>query len=200
MSEQSKKHWKEFFDYKYLGSQDLDPGQDLAVKIVRFDQEQHTVLKGEEKEFLVVYFEGIEKGMIFNKTNCRIVGPMLGSNYPEDWVGKSIALYIETGIKNPSGGAPVEALRIRGTVPKETASQKIARMSNEAALAIGRLIENAALCDLVTEDERAKISTILRANWIGNNSWRKIIVDKHIAGELSLTFLKNYLLDDKTTK
>jgi hypothetical protein len=198
MSEQSKKHWKEFFDYKYLGSQDLDPGQDLAVKIVRFDQEQHTVSKGEEKEFLVVYFEGIEKGMIFNKTNCRIVGPMLGSNYPEDWVGKSIALYIETGIKNPSGGAPVEALRIRGTVPKETASQKITRMSNEAALAIGRLIEDASYGDNITEDERAKMSTILRANWLGNNSWRKIIVDKHMSDDLSLTFLKNYLLHETT--
>jgi hypothetical protein len=69
---------------------------------------------------------------------------------------------------------------------------------NAAALAIGRLIENAALCDLVTEDERAKMSTILRANWIGNNSWRKIIVDNHIAGELSLTFLKNYLLHETT--
>jgi hypothetical protein len=71
---------------------------------------------------------------------------------------------------------------------------------NAAALAIGKLIETEASADNITEDERAKMSTILRANWIGNNSWRKIMVDRHITGELTLTFLKNYLLDDATTK
>jgi hypothetical protein len=71
---------------------------------------------------------------------------------------------------------------------------------NAAALAIGKLIETEASAGNITEDERAKMSTILRGNWLGKNSWRKIMVDRHITGELTLTFLKNYLLDDATTK
>lgn len=197
-AQSTKKHWKDFFDYKYLGSQDLTPGEDLTVKIVKFNQEKHTVSKGEKKEFLVIYFHGFEKGMIFNKTNCRTVGYLLKSNYPEDWVGKSIALYIEDRVKNPNGGDPVEALRIREELPKESAAQKSARLTTEAALAVGKFLTDAISSEVISEDERKQMGGVLRTNWPKDAAWRKMIVDKHLADELTIEFLKNYLLEDAT--
>jgi hypothetical protein len=199
MSKQlTKKHWKDFFDYKYLGSQDLVPGQDLNVKIVRAEEEKHTVHKGEKKNFLVIYFEGVEKGMIFGKTNCRIVGPMFNSNYPVDWVGKSITLYIETGIKNPNGGEPVEGLRIRDKAPKETDAQKVARISEATAIAVGDLMNTSLEAEKISTDERNQMSVILRKRWPLKAAWRKPLIDKHITGELTIDFLKTYILEDVT--
>lgn len=106
----SKTHWKDFFNYKYLGSQDLEVGKDLIVTVKRTAQEKHKVTGGKEESFLVVHFEGQEKGMIFNKTNSRSMMLLAKSAYVEDWIGKTIALYITT---TSFGGKTVEALRIR---------------------------------------------------------------------------------------
>lgn len=114
-SKSTKTHWKDFFDYKYLGSQDLDVGKDLVVTLTRHNQEEHTVTGGKKEKFLVVYFDGIEKGMIFNKTNSRTMMVLAKSAYVEDWIGKTIALYITT---TNFGGKTVEALRIREKAPK----------------------------------------------------------------------------------
>ena len=54
--------------------------------------------------------KGAKKGMILNKTNCKIISKRLDSPYIEQWVGKSITIY---AAKVRAFGEMVEALRVK---------------------------------------------------------------------------------------
>lgn len=118
MSNKGKTHWKSFFDYTYLGSQDFDNPKENILEIVRFNREDHKVHKGEVKSFLVIYFKGIAKGMIVNKVNSRAIMVATKSAFVEDWVGKKVCLFIKPDVQ--FGGEITEALRIKSEAPKES--------------------------------------------------------------------------------
>lgn len=106
-------HWKSMMDRDYLGHFDLPEGRDTVVTIAK-------VLKGELKggkkakeHKPVIYFEGKEKALVGNSTNCKTIAAMFG-NHIEGWVGKRIALYVTT-TSSPDG--TVQCIRIRPTVP-----------------------------------------------------------------------------------
>jgi hypothetical protein len=58
----------------------------------------------------VAYFIGGKKGMILNKTNCKIITKVLDTPYIDNWVGKSIIIY---AAKVKAFGDMVEALRVK---------------------------------------------------------------------------------------
>ncbi len=109
-----KTHWKNNFDYKYLGGYSIE-GEDktLTIKIVKTEKVQGT--SGREEECMVIYFEEESKGMICNKTNAKTITKIHGTPYVEEWAGKKVVLGTE---KVFAFGENTDALRIRAFKPK----------------------------------------------------------------------------------
>lgn len=109
-----KTHWKNNFDYQYLGGYSID-GEDktLTIKAVKTEKVQGT--SGRSEDCMVIYFEEEEKGMICNKTNAKTIQKVHGTPYIEEWTGKRIVLGTE---KVTAFGETTDALRIRAYKPK----------------------------------------------------------------------------------
>ena len=107
--EEKVTHWKKLTDPNYIGAEILQPGQELTLTIEKVVKEQVKSADG-TNECIVAYFKGAKKGMILNKTNCKIISKRLDSPYIEQWVGKSITIY---AAKVRAFGELVEALRVK---------------------------------------------------------------------------------------
>jgi hypothetical protein len=57
----------------------------------------------------VLYFDGLDKGMVLNQTNAGILKDALGKS-PTKWVGADVGLYVE---QVPFGNKRVPGLRLR---------------------------------------------------------------------------------------
>lgn len=110
----SKTHWKKFTNPDYLGAYSVED-EDLIVTIKSVGVEKVTGAGGKTEEEMVVRMVD-EKPLILNKTNAKAIAKALGSNYVEDWTGRSIALYVEHDV--PAFGERVDAIRVRPYAPK----------------------------------------------------------------------------------
>jgi hypothetical protein len=107
----------DMFPSKYVACGDLR-GMDVPVRIARIDMED--VSNGDLKP--IVYFVGMKKGLVLNRTNAKRIATMHGPE-TNGWLGKDITLYpSETEFK----GETVPCIRVRGDnagwtyVPGET--------------------------------------------------------------------------------
>lgn len=105
--------YRSMFDRDYLGVWDLQ-GRDVTVRIARVVAGTLTAPGGRKSKKPVVYFEKTEKGLALNKTNAKTIAGMYG-NDTSAWIGKRITLY---PTMTDFGGQPVEAVRVRPTVPQ----------------------------------------------------------------------------------
>jgi len=113
MSDKLMTHWKKLTNPNYVGAHDFQPGQELTVVIESVVNEVVKCFDGKqlkEETCIVAKLKGAKKPMILNKTNCKIISRNLDSSYVEDWVGKSITLYVA---KVRAFGEAVEALRVK---------------------------------------------------------------------------------------
>lgn len=102
-------HWKKLTNPNYIGSEILQPGQELKLEIEKVQKEQVKTAEGTQ-ECVVAYFKNGKKGMILNKTNMKIITKSLDTPYIEQWIGKSITIY---AAKVRAFGEMVEALRVK---------------------------------------------------------------------------------------
>jgi hypothetical protein len=109
MENQNLTHWKKLTNPNYIGSEILQPGQELKLTIEKVQKEQVKTAEGTQ-ECIVAYFKGGQKGMIINKTNAKIITKILDTPYIEQWAGKSIIIY---AAKVRAFGEMVEALRVK---------------------------------------------------------------------------------------
>lgn len=109
-------HWKKEFDYKYLGAHDLLPGESKILTIKETKSEMVKGADGKEKECFVARFVEGGKPMILNKTNCKIITKVYGTPYVENWAGKKVIVYAQSGVK--AFGEIVDALRIKQENPE----------------------------------------------------------------------------------
>jgi hypothetical protein len=109
MENQNLTHWKKLTNPNYIGSEILQPGQELKLTIEKVQKEQVKTAEGSQ-ECIVAYFKGGQKGMIINKTNAKIITKILDTPYIEQWAGKSIIIY---AAKVRAFGEMVEALRVK---------------------------------------------------------------------------------------
>ncbi len=107
------RHWKNFIDKDYLGSHNLEVGEEMLLTIVRFEGEEKIKTKDGEKTKMVLYFKENVQKMILNVTNASTLTILYGS-HPQDWVGKQIRVH---SMKVKAFGSMVDALRIRDFVP-----------------------------------------------------------------------------------
>lgn len=108
-SNQPVTHWKKLTNPHYIGSEILQPGQELKLTIEKVGKEQVKTAEGTQ-ECIVAYFKGGTKGMIINKTNAKIITKVLDTPYIEHWIGNSITIY---AAKVKAFGDIVEALRVK---------------------------------------------------------------------------------------
>lgn len=110
----NNRHWKNFLDKDYLGSHNLEKGEEMLVTIAKFiGEEEVCTADGKKSDKVVLYFkEGVPK-MIMNITNGNTITNLYGST-PETWIGKQIQIYA-TPVK--AFGKTQDALRIRDFIP-----------------------------------------------------------------------------------
>lgn len=114
------RHWKNFLDREYLGSHNLEPGEEMLLTIARFEGEEMVQKvdgkKDEKVAKQVLYFEEDVPKMIINITNASTIASLYGT-HPDQWIGKAIQVYAAS-VK--AFGKTQDALRIRDFIPKRT--------------------------------------------------------------------------------
>lgn len=119
------RHWKNFLDKDYLGSHNLEIGEEMLVTIEKFEGEE-MIESVTETEFnekgkkvakkipkTVLYFKEEVPKMIMNITNGNTIASLYGS-HPDKWIGKQIQIFA-TPVK--AFGKEQDALRIRDFIP-----------------------------------------------------------------------------------
>lgn len=105
--------YRAMFSSEYLSSWDLN-GKDVTVTISRVTAGELTGTGGRKTKKPLIYFEGAGKALAANKTNCKTIAAMYGTDTKE-WIGKRITLY---PTKTDMAGQQVDAIRVRPQVPK----------------------------------------------------------------------------------
>lgn len=111
-----KTHWKKKFNYDYLGSYSFKEGEETKILTIKTIAKEDVVGNGGKKEnLLVARFAEPEKPMILNRTNCKAIEKAYGTAFIEDWIGKQVTIFVQTGIK--VGAEVTDGLRIRPVAP-----------------------------------------------------------------------------------
>lgn len=114
----TNRHWKNFIDKEYLGSHNLEEGEEMLLTIAKFEGEEMVVKVGgkqdEKVAKQVLYFKEDVPKMIINITNGNTIAMLYGPQ-PDQWLGKQIQVYAAS-VK--AFGKVQDALRIRDFVPK----------------------------------------------------------------------------------
>lgn len=122
LQDETKTHWKQNFNYDYLGAYSLQQNQEVTLTITSVKKDLVTGANGQKEECTVATFResvnGENKPMILNKTNCKIIEKLYGTPYIEDWKEKRITIFVQNNIK--AFGEIVDALRIKQIIPIET--------------------------------------------------------------------------------
>jgi hypothetical protein len=95
---------QEMFPSRFLKAADFPRPTDLTIKNVFWEDMKD--LNNADVSKPVLYFDGITKGMVLNKSNGDILFDLFGDS--DNWVGKKIGLIV---IKMQVSGKLVDALR-----------------------------------------------------------------------------------------
>ena len=122
------RHWKNYIDKNYLGSHNLESGEEMLLTIAKFVGEEPVQgADGSKSIKTVLYFKENVPKMIMNITNGNTLTALYGS-HPDGWIGKQIQIFA-TPVK--AFGKVQDALRIRDVIPAQKIDNK------EALLKIG---------------------------------------------------------------
>ena len=108
-------HWRLAFENKFVGAWNLWDAKKGAyrtatVKIAEIRDERVTMQGGRKENARLIFFEGKSVPMIMSKTMGKALESMFGP-VPAKWIGQTITLYVERGVRVRDGVADV--LRIR---------------------------------------------------------------------------------------
>lgn len=114
-------HWRRLTNQEYLGSWDLEKGEErtLTISAVR-QQDVFNPSSLKTEKCMVATFRENSKPMILNKTNCKMITAVYGTPYIEQWAGCKIVIGVD---RVKAKGELVEALRIRNKKPTAQAKQ-----------------------------------------------------------------------------
>lgn len=107
-------HWKKEFNYDYLGSYSLLPGEEKTLTIKETKKQEVKGADGKKQDCFVAYFVENEKPMILNKTNCKTITKLYNTPYIENW--KGIRIIVESATVKAFGDV-VDALRVKNINP-----------------------------------------------------------------------------------
>ncbi len=95
----------ELFPSRFLKAADLK-GRTVKVKIKKVEVEE---IGQDKDEKPVIYFDGVERGLVLNKTNGVAIAEIHG-DATDGWTGKEIEIF---SMMVPYQGQNVAAIRIR---------------------------------------------------------------------------------------
>jgi hypothetical protein len=100
----------QLFQSNYLKSSDLQGRRvDAVIEEVKLEK-----IRDEAKP--VCYFEGMQKGLVLNKTNSVMITAIAGTSDTDRWPKTALTLY---PTKVPFEGRIVDSIRIEATLPKK---------------------------------------------------------------------------------
>ena len=80
------------YEGKYLaGGVDLKPGQQVNG-IVTYAEVEEMGQGNDKQEKIVVRFKGNDKGLVMNKTNCKKMAEITGTNDYDNWLNKVVGI------------------------------------------------------------------------------------------------------------
>lgn len=91
---------EQLFPSKYIKAEDLE--DEVLVTIEALETEEMLDRDGKKEKKGVLYFKGLDKGLILNKTNWDRVEAQHGEE-SDDWVGKKITLFAEAEARSETG-------------------------------------------------------------------------------------------------
>jgi hypothetical protein len=83
----------DLYGSKYLGVADLKDGEP-RIKIGKVEVAELREKNGTTRRKYVVFFDGVEKGLVINKTNARKLADAYGKQ-PSRWIGQIVQRYAE---------------------------------------------------------------------------------------------------------
>jgi hypothetical protein len=97
------------FPSKFVAAGDL-MGQDVSVVVSSVTIEE---VGADAEKRPVVHFQGMQKGMVLNRTNAKRIATMYGPEV-ESWVGRPVTLYPS---ETEYSGETVPCIRVRPAPP-----------------------------------------------------------------------------------
>jgi len=101
---------RSLFPSNFVAAEDLQ-GRDVTVQIARIVKEK---VGRDQEERPVLYFAGMARGMVLNKTNAKRIASLYGGE-TEAWLGQSITLYPS---ETEFGDETVPCVRVRNERPQ----------------------------------------------------------------------------------
>jgi len=104
------------FTSKWLRAADLEDMEDeqTHTAVVTISHVAMEDVGGEGDQKPVLYFKGIDAGLVLNKTNANTLMDLLGKE-TDDWDGKAVGLFTQ---EVDFQGKQVLAIRVRMKLPK----------------------------------------------------------------------------------
>lgn len=113
-------HWKQLHGNKrmLLGSQNLNPGEELVMTIAGVEADQEVKGAGGRKDTVsFLKFEETDLPMCLNITNSKTIAGLYG-DYTDGWIGKKVQIF-STKIEDRKTKEIVDALRIKNVMPAD---------------------------------------------------------------------------------
>ena len=95
----------------YLRQEDVD-GDTLAT----ISGAKEELVGADKERCLVVFFEELDKGLVFNATNINTCTALFGTDETDEWIGKRVTIYVDPNVM--FGGKKVGGLRIKSGSPE----------------------------------------------------------------------------------
>ena len=94
---------------KYLKKEDIPSPINTSILWIK-EEEVTAPGKGTETR-LILYFEGLKKGLVLNTANAEALAEITGTDEYEQWSDVPIQLYVDPDVKY--GGKKIGGIRIR---------------------------------------------------------------------------------------
>ncbi len=148
------RHWKNFIDKDYLGSHNLEIGEEMLLTIEKFEGEEMVQKVGSGKDEKipkqVLYFKESVPKMIMNITNGNTISALYGP-HPDGWIGKKIQVFA-TPVK--AFGKTQDALRIRDFKPKDPVNVEDAKAKLDKATNLEDLAKTWKLLGIAVQENK----------------------------------------------
>jgi hypothetical protein len=116
------KSYKRFVgNAKYLKKEDVPSPIDTSILWIK-EEEVTAPGKGTETR-LVLYFDGLKKGLVLNMANADALEDITGTDEYEEWKDIPVQLYVDPDVTY--GGKKTGGIRIRKPIPVSVAVPKL---------------------------------------------------------------------------
>ena len=116
---------------EYMGAEDIEPGTEPVVTIDHIYNAKVTLARGKEQKDVITFREDRVRGiknvrpLIVNATNRKTLRKLFKAVDAETLEGKSIQLYLEHNVRDPSTGDKVDGIRIKSKIPTQQRPEPI---------------------------------------------------------------------------